>query len=134
MGLLYERQGGVRLRQGVIQFDSSQRCCLRAPQCILRWETTAKPKHRVSLREAAIRRSVAWVPLDRLLERRDTLAERILCSLAEVITALQIILVSFGIDRLRRRQTRSVLRCQIQFDLINDIPRDLLLVADEVIE
>ena len=61
------------------------------------------------------------------MERRDALVERIPCSLVEVVTALQVILVSFGIDWLRRCQTRPILGREADLDLLGDSPTDLLL-------
>src|SRR5882757_10800571 len=96
-------------------------------QGIFRWKATAKPKHRVSLRQAAIGGSVAPVPRDSLLERCDALVEFILCPLVEVVPALQIVVVRFRVDWTRRCQVRAVLGRKVHFDLLNDALGELLL-------
>src|ERR1700735_1448136 len=96
-------------------------------ESVLRWKTTAESKHCVGLRQPTVGWGIGWVARDRLLERRDAFVERILGSLVEVVPASQVTVVSLMIDWRRGCQTRPVLRCEIQLDLLNNIPSDFFL-------
>src|ERR1700728_2777392 len=96
-------------------------------ESVLRWKTTAESKQCVGLRQPTVGRGIGWVARDRLLERCDAFVERILGSLVEVVTAPHVILVSFRVDRGFGCETRPVLRCEIQLDLLNNIPSDFPL-------
>ena len=127
MSLDDECERCVRFGESVIHCDGFQRRCLRSRQGVFRRKTAAKPKQRVGVSQAAIRQGVARVSGDCLLEIRDAFVQRVLRSLVEVVPALQVVLVSFGVHRLRSCQIFLLLAREADLSSLGDAPRDLLL-------
>src|SRR5437773_11152717 len=77
-------------------------------------------------------RAVVWVSSECLLEVHDTSVQRVLRSLVEIISPLQVILVSFGVDWVRGCQTRLLGGREADLDSFGVSRGDFFLYGENV--
>ena len=120
----------MSLRERAVYFDGFACCRLSARKRIFRWKTASKSKQCVGVGQTAISQAVVRLSGDCLLEVHDAFVQRVFSSLVEVISALQVILISFGPHSADRCQTRPPLRREAALDSPGDTSRDVILQTE----